>query len=364
MKTKTTNYHFNSGIKLESGESLSAFDLVVETYGELNADKSNAVLVCHAFSGSHNAAGESNSEGKLGWWDEIVGPGKAIDTNKFFVVSPNNLGSCFGSTGPTAICPQTKEIYGKDFPDISVLDWVNSQEMLLNKLGISSWACVLGGSLGGMQALQWAITYPDKIKRAGIIAAAAKASSQNIALNEVGRESIRKDMNFYEGDYLKKDSFPKSGLKAARMLAHITYLSEDNMNKRFGRKMQDAESKVDESVDYQVENYLQYKGQKFSETFDANTYILMTKAMDGFDPAKDFNNKLEEALKKVKAKLLIVGFKTDWLFPPERGKEIQLAAMRSEISSSYLELDGKQGHDSFLFKSKRYEDNIKAFLSS
>ncbi len=364
MKTETTNYHFNSGITLESGEFLSAFDLIVETYGELNADKSNAILVCHAFSGSHNAAGESGTDGKLGWWDEIVGPNKAIDTNKFFVVSPNNLGSCFGSTGPTSICPKTNEIYGKDFPDISVLDWVNSQEMLLNKLGISSWACVLGGSLGGMQALQWAITYPDKIKRAGVIAAAAKASSQNIALNEVSRESIRKDINFYEGDYLKKGAFPKSGLKAARMLAHITYLSEDNMNKRFGRRMQDADSKVDESVDYQVENYLQYKGQKFSETFDANTYILMTKAMDGFDPAKDFNNKLEEALKNVKAKLLIIGFKTDWLFPPERGKEIQLAAMQSEISSSYLELDGKQGHDSFLFKSKRYEDNIKAFLSS
>ena len=364
MKTETINYHFNSGITLESGEFLSAFDLIVETYGELNADKSNAILVCHAFSGSHNAAGESDTDGKLGWWDEIVGPNKAIDTNKFFVVSPNNLGSCFGSTGPTSICPKTNEIYGKDFPDISVLDWVNSQEMLLNKLGISSWACVLGGSLGGMQALQWAITFPDKIKRAGVIAAAAKASSQNIALNEVSRESIRKDINFFEGDYLKKGAFPKSGLKAARMLAHITYLSEDNMNKRFGRRMQDADSKVDESVDYQVENYLQYKGQKFSETFDANTYILMTKAMDGFDPAKDFNNKLEEALKNVKAKLLIIGFKTDWLFPPERGKEIQLAAMQSEISSSYLELDGKQGHDSFLFKSKRYEDNIKAFLSS
>ena len=215
MKTETINYHFNSGITLESGESLSAFDLVVETYGELNADKSNAILVCHAFSGSHNAAGESGTDGKLGWWDEIVGPNKAIDTNKFFVVSPNNLGSCFGSTGPTSICPKTNEIYGKDFPDISVLDWVNSQEMLLNKLGISSWACVLGGSLGGMQALQWAITYPDKIKRAGVIAAAAKASSQNIALNEVSRESIRKDINFYEGDYLKKRRISKKWSKSS-----------------------------------------------------------------------------------------------------------------------------------------------------
>ena len=236
--------------------------------------------------------------------------------------------------------------------------------MLLNKLGINSWACVLGGSLGGMQALQWTITFPDKIKRAGIIAAAAKASSQNIALNEVSRESIRKDVNFHEGDYLKNDTFPKSGLKAARMLAHITYLSEENMNKRFGRKIQDVESRVDDLVDYEVENYLQYKGEKFSQVFDANTYILMTRAMDDFDPAKKFDNELKDALKKVTAKLLIVGFKSDWLFPPERGKEIQLAAMQSGISSSYLELEGQQGHDSFLFGNERYQKNIEAFLRS
>ena len=236
--------------------------------------------------------------------------------------------------------------------------------MLLSKLEITSWACVLGGSLGGMQALQWAITFPEKIKRAGVIAAAAKASSQNIALNEVSRESIRKDINFHGGDYLKNNTFPKSGLKAARMLAHITYLSEENMNKRFGRKIQDIESRVDELVDYEVENYLQYKGEKFSQVFDANTYILMTRAMDDFDPAKNFNNELKDALKKVTAKLLIVGFKSDWLFPPERGKEIQLAAMQSGVSSSYLELEGQQGHDSFLFSNERYQKNIEAFLSS
>ena len=364
MKSHRELHNFSSGIKLESGEALSAFDLIVDTYGELNSDKSNAILVCHAFSGSHHAAGKLENDAKSGWWDELIGPDKAIDTNKFFVVSPNNLGSCFGSTGPISICPENNEIYGKEFPNITVLDWVNSQEMLLNKLGINSWACVLGGSLGGMQALQWTITFPEKVKRAAVIAAAAKASSQNIALNEVGRESIRHDVNFYGGDYLKNDTFPRDGLKAARMLAHITYLSEDNMNKRFGRKIQDIESKVDELVDYEVENYLQYKGNKFSEAFDANTYILMTRAMDGFDPAKDFNNELQEALKNVTAKLLIIGFKSDWLFPPERGKEIQIAAMQSGINSSYLELDGQQGHDSFLFTNKRYKKNLEAFLGS
>tara|TARA_B100000900_G_scaffold144336_1_gene122339 strand:- start:696 stop:1790 length:1095 start_codon:yes stop_codon:yes gene_type:complete len=364
VKTEQKVHHFSSGIKLESGAGLDSFNLIVETYGELNSDKSNAVLVCHAFSGSHHAAGSASTEKKAGWWHELIGPDKAIDTNKYFVVAPNNLGSCFGSTGPTSHCEKTDDYYGKDFPDISVLDWVNSQEMLQKKLGINAWACVLGGSLGGMQALQWAITFPDKVKKAGIIAAAAKASSQNIALNEVARESIRKDINFYEGDYLKKGLFPKSGLKAARMLAHITYLSEDSMNDRFGRKMQDSDSKVGETVDYQVENYLQYKGEKFSEEFDANSYILMTKAMDSFDPAKNFNNKLDEALKNIKAKLLIVGFKTDWLFPVDRSKEIQLAAMKANIASSYLELDGVQGHDSFLFRTERYENNIKTFLGS
>jgi homoserine O-acetyltransferase len=363
MKSQRELHTFSSGIILESGEALSSFDLMVDTYGELNSNKSNAILVCHAFSGSHHAAGK-NDDGKSGWWDELIGPNKAIDTNKFFIVSPNNLGSCFGSTGPISICPETNELYGKSFPAITVLDWVNSQEMLLSKLGITSWACVLGGSLGGMQALQWAITFPEKIKRAGVIAAAAKASSQNIALNEVSRESIRKDINFHGGDYLKNNTFPKSGLKAARMLAHITYLSEENMDKRFGRKIQDIESRVDELVDYEVENYLQYKGEKFSQVFDANTYILMTRAMDDFDPAKNFNNELKAALKKVTAKLLIVGFKSDWLFPPERGKEIQLAAMQSGVSSSYLELEGQQGHDSFLFSNERYQKNIEAFLSS
>ncbi|MDA9112336.1 homoserine O-acetyltransferase [Gammaproteobacteria bacterium] len=359
------NIHkFSSGIKLECGKSLASFDLMVDTYGELNSDKSNAILICHAFSGSHHAAGKSDDDENLGWWDNLIGPDKAIDTNKFFVVSPNNLGSCFGSTGPTSMCPENNEPYGKDFPSVTVLDWVNSQEMLLNKLGIDSWEAVIGGSLGGMQALQWSISFPDKIKRACIMAAAAKASSQNIALNEVSRESIRKDSNFHDGDYLKHGTFPKSGLKAARMLAHITYLSEENMDQRFGRRFQDDGTKVEDFVDYEVENYLQYKGNKFSETFDANTYILMSRAMDGFDPAKDFDGELRKTLKNIQAKILIIGFKSDWLFPPERGKEIQLAAMQCGISSSYLELDGEQGHDSFLFADERYVKNIEAFLSS
>ena len=364
MRSERKLHSFDSGITLECGDILKSFDLMVDTYGNLNSDKSNAILVCHAFSGSHHAAGNSSEDDRPGWWDELIGPQKAIDTDKFFVVSPNNLGSCFGSTGPTTVSPDTNEVYGKDFPDVTVLDWVNSQKMLQDKLGITSWAAVMGGSIGGMQALQWAITFPDNVKRSAVIAAAAKASSQNIALNEVSRESIRKDIDFCGGDYLKKNTFPKSGVKAARMLAHITYLSEENMNKRFGRKFQKNESKVGEFVDYEVENYLQYKGTKFSEFFDANTYIIMSKAMDGFDPAKKYNDELKEALKNIKAKLLIVSFKSDWLFPPDRGKEIQLAAMQSGVNSSYLELDGIQGHDSFLFSNERYQKNLEAFLDN
>ncbi len=361
MNLKTELLNFKNGIILESGEKLDSFDLMIETYGELNKTRSNAILICHAFSGNHHAAGQSDEFG-LGWWDQIIGPSKAIDTDKYFVVCCNNLGGCAGSSGPTSINPATKKVYGKTFPKVSVDDWVNSQKMLMDKLNIDFWHLVAGGSLGGMQALQWSISYPEKVNKAGIFAAAVKSSTQNIAMNEVARESIRKDKHFYDGNYYEHNASPKNGIKAARMLGHITYLSEELMDTRFGRKFQDEASKVDESVNFEVENYLQYKGEKFSEFFDANSYILMTKAMDDYDAGK--NKTLEEKLKDVKAEFLIIGFYSDWLYPPERGKEIQIAAMNNDIKSSFIVLDGEHGHDSFLFDSQPYSTLIKNFIES
>lgn len=361
MKVRTELINFADGMTLDSGERLEKFELMIETYGELNESGSNAILLCHAFSGNHHAAGK-NKDSEIGWWDEIVGPNKAIDTDKYYVVCCNNLGGCGGSSGPTTINPSSEKPYGKNFPQISVKDWVNSQKMLMDKIGVPYWHLVAGGSLGGMQALEWAISYPNDIKKAGIFAAASNSSTQNIALNEVARESIRKDQNFHDGDYLEHNVIPKSGLKTARMLGHITYLSEELMDSRFGRRFQDEDSKVDQEVDFEVENYLQYKGEKFSESFDANSYILMTKAMDGYVAGQDIG--LRDAMKNVKSQLLIVGFYSDWLYPPERGKEIQMAAMDNNINSSYIVLEGAHGHDSFLFSSEEYSKVISKFIES
>jgi homoserine O-acetyltransferase len=361
MKVRTELINFADGITLDSGDRLENFELMIETYGELNKSGSNAILLCHAFSGNHHAAGK-NKESEIGWWDEIVGPNKAIDTDKYYVVCCNNLGGCGGSSGPTTINPSSEKPYGKNFPQISVKDWVNSQKMLMDKIGVPYWHLVAGGSLGGMQALEWAISYPNDIKKAGIFAAASNSSTQNIALNEVARESIRKDQNFHDGEYLEHNVIPKSGLKTARMLGHITYLSEELMDSRFGRRFQDEDSKVDQEVDFEVENYLQYKGEKFSESFDANSYILMTKAMDGYVAGQDIG--LRDAMKNVKSQLLIVGFYSDWLYPPERGKEIQMAAMDNNINSSYIVLEGAHGHDSFLFSSEEYSKVISKFIES
>ena len=361
MKVRTELINFADGITLDSGDRLEKFELMIETYGELNESGSNAILLCHAFSGNHHAAGK-NKESEIGWWDEIVGRNKAIDTDKYYVVCCNNLGGCGGSSGPTTINPSSEKPYGKNFPQISVKDWVNSQKMLMDKIGVPYWNLVAGGSLGGMQALEWAISYPNDIKKAGIFAAASNSSTQNIALNEVARESIRKDQNFHDGDYLEHNVIPKSGLKTARMLGHITYLSEELMDSRFGRRFQDEDSKVDQEVDFEVENYLQYKGEKFSESFDANSYILMTKAMDGYVAGQDIG--LRDAMKNVKSQLLIVGFYSDWLYPPERGKEIQMAAMDNNINSSYIVLEGAHGHDSFLFSSEEYSKVISKFIES
>jgi len=374
---KPEKLHFSKPLELRSGRVLPVFDLIFETYGELNASRSNAILVCHALSGDHHAAGfHSPEDKKAGWWDACIGPGKAIDTNVFFVVCPNNLGGCAGSTGPAAINPETGKFFGPDFPVVTVSDWVNSQAMLADKLKIEKWAAVIGGSLGGMQVLKWAISYPKRLHSAICIAAAPKLSAQNIAFNEVARQSITNDPDFCEGRYLEKETYPRRGLTLARMVGHITYLSDNAMRAKFGKTVSDFEKKGDNfgrdlrdgklsfgfNVDFQVESYLHYQGERFSKNFDANTYLLMTKALDYFDPSSDFDGNLSRAFSTSNCKFLLVSFSTDWRFPPERSREIVNALIETKKEVSYLEIEADQGHDAFLMPIPRYISALKSYL--
>lgn len=369
--------HFDEDLALRSGKTLSGFDLMIETYGELNQDRSNAILICHALSGDHHAAGfHSESDAKPGWWDHCIGPGKAIDTNIFFVVALNNLGGCAGSSGPTSLNPETGKIYGPDFPVVTVRDWVKSQVMLSDRLGIEQWAAVVGGSLGGMQVLRWAISYPERLRHAVCIAAAPKLSAQNIAFNEVARHSIINDPNFHDGHYLEANTYPKLGLMLARMVGHITYLSDSAMREKFGRADTGIESSTSNfgrdlrsgklsfgfNVDFQVESYLHYQGERFSENFDANTYLLMTKALDYFDPSVDFDGDFSAALQHATCKFLVISFSTDWRFPPERSREIVNDLLKAGKEVSYLEVEADQGHDAFLLPIPRYINALKAYL--
>jgi homoserine O-acetyltransferase len=339
--------------------------MVFETYGKLNTEKTNAILVCHALSGNHHAAGYyENSDERKGWWDSLIGPGKAIDTDKYFVVSPNNLGGCHGTTGPTSINPKTKEVYGPDFPIITVSDWVNCQALLANHLSIKIWHCVIGGSLGGMQALRWSIAYPDRIKKAGIIATAPKLSAQNIAFNEVARQAIITDPDYQDGYYLKAGKSPKRGLRLARMVGHITYLSDEAMRNKFGRELKEGKLNFGYDAEFEVESYLRYQGDVFSENFDANTYLLMTKLLDYFDPADKCNGNLVEAFKPIMAQVMVISFTSDWRFSPERSREISDALLEAEKNVSYLEIESSHGHDSFLFAEDRYVRAVKAFLGN
>lgn len=371
-------YKFDEPLPLRSGKVLPEYELVVETYGKLNSKKTNAILICHALSGDHHAAGyHDESDTKPGWWDSCIGPGKAIDTNLFFVVSLNNLGGCAGSTGPASINPENNKYYGPDFPVVTVRDWVDSQHRLMERLEIPQWAAVVGGSLGGMQVLRWAITYPSKLRHAICIAAAPKLSAQNIAFNEVARHSITSDQDFHEGRYLEKGTYPKQGLMLARMVGHITYLSDSAMRAKFGKSVSNFEQDTAEnfgrdlrsgklsfgfSVDFQVESYLHYQGERFSENFDANTYLLMTKALDYFDPTVDFEGDLSKAFAKGDCKFLLMSFSTDWRFPPERSREIVNDLLKAGREVSYLEVEADQGHDAFLLPIPRYIEALSGYL--
>lgn len=356
---------FDSPLELACGKSLVAgYQVIYETYGELNKEANNAILICHALSGHHHAAGyHSPDDKKPGWWDNYIGPGKPIDTNRFFVVSLNNLGGCNGSTGPNTINPETGKFYGASFPVITVEDWVHSQARLADNLGIKQWAAVIGGSLGGMQAMQWAITYPDRLRHCIMIASAPKLSAQNIAFNEVARQAIFSDPEFFDGDFQAHNTIPKHGLMLARMVGHITYLSDDAMKQKFGRDLKHEKLNYDiHDVEFQVESYLRYQGQEFSNRFDANTYILMTKALDYFDPAANHNDDLVATLAHTKADFFLISFTTDWRFSPARSKEIVDALITADKNVSYLDIDAPQGHDAFLIPIPRYQEAFASYM--
>lgn len=355
--------HFDDPLTLACGHTLNAYDLVIETYGTLNADASNAILICHALSGNHHLAGyHSADDKKPGWWDSAIGPGKPIDTNIFFVVGLNNLGGCHGSTGPQSINPDTDKPYGPDFPIVTVPDWVESQVRLADHLGIRQWAAIVGGSLGGMQALQWSIDHPQRLRNCMIIAAAPKLSAQNIAFNEVARQAISRDPDFNNGHFYEAGKVPKTGLMLARMLGHITYLSDDGMREKFGRELKAGKIGYDFTPQFEVESYLRFQGERFSTAFDANTYLLMTKALDYFDPASAHDNNLARALQVARCRFMVISFTTDWRFSPERSREIVDALVEAQKPVSYAEIDSDHGHDAFLIPNPRYMDVFAAYM--
>ncbi len=360
--------NFATPLKLQSGASIADYNLVVETYGQLNAQKSNAILICHALNASHHVAGTSASDpNDVGWWDNMVGPGKPVDTNQFFVIGVNNLGSCFGSTGPMSANPATGKPYGASFPVVTVEDWVNAQARVADHFQIEKFAAVMGGSLGGMQAMAWSMMYPDRIGHCIVIASTPKLSAQNIAFNEVARSAILSDPDFHGGDYYAHDVKPRRGLRVARMIGHITYLSDDDMAEKFGRELRRADGASDEynfnfDVEFEVESYLRYQGEKFADYFDANTYLLITRALDYFDPAKSFANNLSAAMKNIAAKFLVVSFTTDWRFAPERSREIVKALLDNKLDVTYGEIDAPHGHDAFLLEDPRYHNLVRAYF--
>ena len=360
---KSKIFKCKNSLRLDCGVLLNEYELAYETYGKLNNKCDNAVLVCHALSGNHHLAGRYSSSDKYpGWWDSLIGPNKPLDTNKFFVIGVNNLGGGHGSTGPKSINPKTKKPWGSKFPIVTIQDWTSSQNELISYLGISKLSGVLGGSLGGMQAIQWSIQYPEKIKNAIVIAAAPNLTAQNIAFNEVARQAIVTDTSFNKGDYYKLGVIPKAGLRIARMLGHITYLSDDVMGQKFGRKIKNTSYQYNLNTEFEIESYLNYQGDKFANEFDANTYIRMTKALDYFDPTNGNKKKLSAVFKKIKSSFLIISFTSDWRFSPKRSKEIVKALLDNNISVSYAEITATSGHDAFLMSDDRYHDILGSYF--
>lgn len=376
--------HFADALPLQGGGTIRDYTLAFETYGTLNADRSNAVLVCHALNASHHVAGVYEGQPKSeGWWNNMIGPGKPVDTNRFFVIGINNLGSCFGSTGPMDTHPDTGEVYGADFPVVTVEDWVNAQARLLDRIGVQQLAAVLGGSLGGMQALSWTLQYPERVRHAVVVASAPNLTAENIAFNEVARRAIVTDPDFHGGHFYRHGAIPQRGLRIARMIGHITYLSDDVMNEKFGRQLRQTVMEETlpagtpavapaaagyrystQDIEFQIESYLRYQGDKFSEYFDANTYLLITRALDYFDPALAYGGNLTRALARATARFLLVSFTTDWRFSPARSREIVKALLDNRRDVSYAEIDAPHGHDAFLLDDARYMGVIGSYFDS
>lgn len=357
-------FSFDAPFTLQNGQTLPRFELMVETYGELNADKSNAVLICHALSGTHHAAGRHSADDKYpGWWDNMIGAGKPIDTDKFFVVALNNLGGCAGSTGPLSTNPETGRQYGADFPMVTVSDWVKSQALLADRLGIAQWAAVVGGSLGGMQALQWTMDFPERVRHALVIASAPRLSTQNIAFNDVARQAILTDPDFHAGHYAQHGTKPRRGLRIARMMGHITYLAEEGLGRKFGRSLHDG-IRYGYGVEFEIESYLRYQGDKFAERFDANTYLRMTKVLDYFSPAAAFGNDLVAALRQTKAKFFVASFTTDWRFAPARSRALVKHLVKAGRDVQYIEVESNHGHDAFLMTDRPYIAAVAAYMDN
>ena len=362
--------HFDAPLPLQSGARIRGYDLTFETYGRLNAARDNAVLICHALNASHHVAGRYEGQDRSGgWWDNMIGPGKPVDTDRFFVIGVNNLGSCFGSTGPMHLNPDTGRVYGADFPVVTVEDWVDAQARLLDALGVQQLAAVMGGSLGGMQALSWTLQYPERVRHAVVVASAPNLSAENIAFNEVARRAIVTDPDFHGGHFYEHGVLPRRGLRIARMIGHITYLSDDVMNEKFGRELRQAVTQhasgykySTQDVEFQIESYLRHQGDKFSEYFDANTYLLITRALDYFDPARAFDGNLTRALARAACKFLLVSFSTDWRFAPARSREIVKALLENRRTVSYAEIDAPHGHDAFLLDDPRYMGVVRSYF--
>ena len=352
-------------LKLACGVVLPKHTLVYETYGTLNKNNSNAILICHALSGNHHAAGVYEQDAKPGWWDQYIGPGKPIDSNRFFIVCVNNIGSCFGSTGPTSENPETGKPYGADFPPVRARDWVESQRLLMEHLNIDCWAAVVGASLGGMQAMRWSLEHPEKLQHAVVIASSMKLTAQNIAFNEIARKAIKSDTDFCDGNYLQENKIPHQGLALARMIGHVTYLSDELMGQKFGRDLKAGDllqGKTD-PVEFQIESYLNYQGDKFSDFFDANSYILITKMLDYFDLAREYDHDPIAAFSHAQCKFLVVSFSSDWRFSPARSQEITDALIAAGKDVSYIAIDSDHGHDAFLLPNQRYQAAIGGYLS-
>jgi len=354
---------FTEPVRLKSGAVVDEYELVYETYGMLNADRSNAVLVCHALNAAHHVAGQYADDPKnVGWWDNMIGPGKPVDTSRFFVVGVNNLGGCHGSTGPQSVNPRTGKPWGADFPVVTVEDWVATQARLADHLGIPRFAAVIGGSLGAMQALQWTISYPERVRHSILIACAPNLSAQNIAFNEVARQAIITDPDFHGGHYYEHNTRPTRGLRVARMVGHITYLSDDEMAAKFGRQLRNGKLNYSFDTEFEIESYLRHQGRKFSEYFDANTYLRITKVLDYFDPALEHGGNLAKALAPARANFLVVSFTTDWRFSPERSREIVKALLDNRLDVTYAEIEAPHGHDAFLLDDARYHRLIAAYF--